>query len=201
MTNTNLFITPNEYFKSIVADAMTARKIDSFPMAQMYIVNILEFYLDAKNLFEEDSAGKRKNETLAEMYLTANQLPQSQKTGLLKRCADRSLYISGFFGDSLNRKLVDIDYYADVGGAAYSSLANTVQDDLMIQTYQHLSDRFLDYVEVLTYISEKSYVKSDQNILRLYDRYLKTGSDLAKEKLIELGVMAPAVENLKSTKS
>ena len=201
MTNTNLFITPNEYFKSIVADALSARKVESFPMAQMYIVNILEFYLDAKNLFEEDSSGKRKNETLAEMYLTANQLPATQKTGLLKKCADRSLYISGFFGDSLNRKLVDIDYYADVGGSAYSTLASTAQDDLMVQTYHHLSLRFLDYVEVLTYISEKSFIKADQNILRLYDRYLKTGSELAKEKLMELGVMAPTVETLKSTKS
>ena len=59
----------------------------------------------------------------------------------------------------------------------------------------------MDFVEVLNYISEKSSVQADQNVLRLYDRYLRTGSELAREKLNELGVVTLPKEQLKLSKA
>jgi hypothetical protein len=119
---------------------------------------------------------------------------------LLKKLGDRSLYISGFFGDSLERKLVDIDYYAEMGGAAYASLADNVSDDISAQVYRIFSRDFLAYVDVLTYISQQSMIQSDQSLLRLYDRYMRTGSELAKEKLIEMGVLTLSVDQVKLAK-
>jgi hypothetical protein len=40
-----------------------------------------------------------------------------QRDGL-RRVGDASLFISGFFADSLNRSLVDVDYYIDLGERA-----------------------------------------------------------------------------------
>jgi len=40
----------------------------------------------------------------------------------MRTVADRSLYLTGFFADSFHRKIVDIDYYVDIGSAAYSNL-------------------------------------------------------------------------------
>ena len=37
----------------------------------------------------------------------------------LKQIGDVSLFVSGFFSDSLRRKLVDVDYYVSIGGVAY----------------------------------------------------------------------------------
>ena len=34
---------------------------------------------------------------------------------------DVSLFTSGFFADSLRGKLVDVDYYVNIGGAAYNA--------------------------------------------------------------------------------
>ncbi|MNL70447.1 hypothetical protein D3C87_1954520 [compost metagenome] len=57
----------------------------------------------------------------------------------------------------------------------------------------------MDFVDVLTFISHQSLIKSDQSILRLYDRYLRTGSELAKDKLIEAGVLTvPSRQGQKS---
>ncbi|WP_246845191.1 hypothetical protein [Bdellovibrio sp. NC01] len=161
-------------------------------MVESYLVNLLNHYLDARNLFDSayaNEAGQKNPQTLAEMFLTAQNAEASAKIEMLRKLGDKALYISGFFGDSLHRKVVDVDYYADIGGAAYASLAHVTREDTMAKVYSTFSHRFLDFVDVLTYISHHSFVKSDQSILRLYDRYMRTGSELAREKLEEMGVV------------
>jgi hypothetical protein len=173
---------PREYFQEVVGDGLVKRNIKESPAVHEYLVGLLEHYLDARNLFQQP-------DTLAETFLIASNSNPTEKVDLLKKLGDKSLYISGFFGDSLSRKLVDIDYYAGMGGAAYASLADCVREDEVAQVYRVFSHRFIDFVDVLTYISQQSFTQTDQGLLQLYDRYMRTGSELAKEKLIEMGVL------------
>ena len=46
---------------------------------------------------------------------------------VLQRVGDTSLFVAGFLGDGFARKLVDVDYYIDIGGAAYGSLSANVR--------------------------------------------------------------------------
>lgn len=62
-------------------------------------------------------------------------------------------------------------------------------EDKHVPVFQDLAERFLDYVELLTYISQQAMVQTHEDLLRLYDRYLATGSKLAEEQLIEKGVL------------
>ena len=55
-------------------------------------------------------------------------------------------------------------------------------------------------METLTYISHKSMISNNQSLLRLYDSYLKTGSDLAKQKLDEMGIVTVPYDSKKSYK-
>lgn len=189
----NILMSSKDYFGQVLEDAFTARKIKAESKVKGYLIEVLEFYLDAKNLFEKESideTGKRKPNTLAELYLTAANAEARQKIELLKKLGDKSLYISGFFGDSLQRKIVDIDYYVNMGGAAYGTLSKAVdKQDPLRSVFETISKRFVDYVEALTYISQNSMISNNQSLLRLYDRYLQTGSTLAKEKLIEMGIV------------
>lgn len=187
-----LFTTPTDFFKELVQKGLSQRKIQTLPVVESYLVNLLNHYLDARNLFDPEysnESGQKNPQTLAEMFLIAQNAETVAKVELLRKLGDRTLYISGFFGDSLQRKVVDIDYYADIGGAAYASLAHCTREDTLARVYSTFSTRFLDFVDVLTYISHHSFVKSDESILRLYDRYMRTGSELAREKLEEMGVM------------
>jgi hypothetical protein len=186
-----LLATPREYFCEVVEAGLSNRNVKTGPAVQMYLVQLLEHYLDARNLFSQP-------DTLAETFLMASNSSQpNEKRDLLKKLGDKSLYISGFFGDSLSRKIVDVDYYAGMGGAAYASLAEHVREDDSRQVYKIFSERFIDFVDVLTYISQQSSVHTDQGLLRLYDRYMRTGSELAKEKLIEMGVLTLSVDQAK----
>ena len=96
---------------------------------------------------------------------------------------------------------MDLDYYTQIGSAAYSNLASWTREDTLSSVFTVFSKRFSDFVDVLNYVSEKSLIQSDPDVLRLYDRYLRTGSELAREKLTELGVVTLPKEQLKLSKA
>jgi hypothetical protein len=196
-----LTASPKDYFIEELEHAFQHLKISASPLSKNYLVDLLQFYMFAKNLFSVDEeTGRYKRETLAELYLRSQNLPATQKMELLKKLGDTSLYISGFFGDSLNRKVVDIDYYAEMGGTAYNSLAKITADESLSVVYLDFSSRFLDFVDALTYVSQKSALQSNGDLLRLYDRYVSTGSRLAEEQLRERGMFNAELGKIKSNK-
>lgn len=84
---------------------------------------------------------------------------------------------------------MDVDYYVDMGETAYATLASEIKEDTSRKVFKDFSSRFLEYVDLLTTISQKSLVQNDESILRLYEKYLKTGSELARETLEEKGIV------------
>ena len=189
--SSTLVLSTRDYFQEIVSDAFEQRKVKTLPLVRNYIVELLEFYVPAANLFDEiDSSGRRVRATLAETFLKAQSVDTNERIELLKKLADRSLYISGFFADSLQRKLVDVDYYADMGGMAYGALAGTVREDTTARVYQEFARRFLEFADVLTYISARAHLQNEDNIMRLFEVYARTGSEVAREKLIAKGLIA-----------
>lgn len=176
--------------------ALEKRKLKTSPLVSVYLVDLLDFYLISENLYPNKNESER-SETLAEMYLKAASATQEVKVDLLKKLGDTSLYISGFFGDSLKRKIVDIDYYAEIGGSAYDCLARVAgEKSPQYEVFSEISFGFLKFVDVLTLISQKSLIQKNSDVLRLYDRFVTTGSELAKEQLAEKGLVT-AVGTLK----
>lgn len=187
-----LFLNPNDYFRQMVESGFQHRKIKGNSYIQSYLVSLLEKYMLAEQL-------NQNQETLAELFLKANQVEAPERIELLRSLGDKSLYISGFFADSLNRKLVDVDYYIQMGGAAYGQLAHVVKEDTSSQLYRTFSLRFVDFVEVLSYISQASNLQNNSNLLRLYERYIRTGSSLARELLAEAGVVTVPLDQAKAS--
>lgn len=200
--STDFFVSPKDYFQELVRKGLESRRLETYPHVESYLVNLLEHYLDARNLYEPDvdETGQRRPQTLAEMYMVASQSEPSVRVELLKKMGDKSLYISGFFGDSLERKIVDIDYYAEMGGAAYRDLASVTREDTVARVYAVFSRRFIEFVDVLTHVSQSALIQNNQSVLRLYDRYLRTGSELARERLLEMGVLAVPRDQAKGSR-
>ena len=95
---------------------------------------------------------------------------------------DYSLYVAGYFSESLNRKLVDVDYYIDIGRSAYQSLANVARSQVRQEIFSGLHQKFPSLVEVLTEISFHTNSTTAEDLIRLYDRWLKTGSSVLEKK-------------------
>lgn len=186
------------YFEEVVETAFNERGFNTFPSARNYLVQLLQFYVPSANFFDEvDENGRFRRSTLAEAFLKAMNEDTQARHEQLKKLADRALYISGFFGDSLQRKVIDIDYYCEMGVTAYGYLADSSREDLSAKVYREFASRFLGFTEVLSSISTQARMQDEANILRLYETYAKTGSDLARERLLERGLIAVPLADLK----
>lgn len=187
-----LLVSAEEYFRQTVRKAVQERRMIVPPNVENYLVQLLGHYLNVQNLFEcrfnED--GTENPQTLAEIYLHACQADAVRRLSLLKKLGDRSLYVCGFFGDSLERKAIDQDYYIKMGEVAYGTLAEHVRENREASVYRTIANGFVNFVDVLTVISHESMTRSNQSILQLYDKYVRTGSLAARDKLLELGVLS-----------
>lgn len=188
-SNIDLLTSPEEFFRDAVNEAFEKRRVDTIPVVKNYVIGLLSKYILTESM---------SRDTLAEMYLRANGTEKTKRVELLQRLGDTSLYISGFFGDSLQRKIVDIDYYIEMGEVAYSSLSSTLQADTSAKIFSEMSQKFVAMVDVLSYISQKSSADTNSNLLRLYEKYVKTGSDLAKDQILNKGLALPAAVNKKT---
>ncbi len=91
----------------------------------------------------------------------------------------------------MNRKLVDVDYYVTIGGHAYNALSHQETDQLS-PVFAELADKFVGFVDVLSEVSERTFCASNADLLRLYEKWLKTGSRRSGQLLVERGVVPNA---------
>jgi hypothetical protein len=189
--NQTLLISSKDFFKENLTNGVHRRKLKLYPQVIPYLTDLLEYFMFTNNLHEEvgSELNMKRTKTLAELFLEAQTAESHSKISLLKKLGDRTLYVSGFFSDSLNRSLVDLDYYKTMGVSAYYSLSDLVSESTSAKVYHEIACKFTELTDLLTLISQESMIRNDQSILRLYESYLKTGSELAKEKLKELGVI------------
>jgi len=168
-----------EYFKELVEAALANQKIVASELTSFYVVQLLAGFLERRN---DDDAPLSVRLARA---LESGGTPQRTS---LKQIGDASLFISGFFSDSLRRKLVDIDYYASIGGCAYSALSRD-EHDTFSPAFAELARRFVEFADVLSEVSERSACTTNGDLLRLYERWLRTGSTRSGQLLVERGVV------------
>lgn len=202
--NSFVFISAEEHFAELLKEACVEKNVRLLPRSEAYLIQLLHHYIDSKNLFspfQQTEVHEKIPDTFAEIYLHALNSSEPKNKEIMRVLAERSLYLSGFFGDSLNQRMVDLDYYMNIGSAAYLNLAGWTKESNTAEIYYLLAKRFEDHAGLLSYISEKSALQATANILDLYERYLKTGSKLAQDKLTELGVTSLPKEPLKVKKN
>lgn len=178
-----------DYFRCEVQSALEHQKVKTNPFTEFYLVTMLSNFGRSTSLY---SGPEEKETPLALLYLESLQVNPHEGFKLLKQLADFALYIAGFFQDSLNRKLVDLDYYIQMGGNAYHQLHSLSRihstADAFSETFLELAGNFIRFVDVLSEISENANVSTATDLLRLYEKWLSTGSERLQRKLQELGM-------------
>ena len=187
--------TPRVVFAQLVASAFGDSQIQPSAMAIAYLVELLS---DRVRRTPHSPRSKEEAEardaTLTEALFAARNAAGSVRIGRLRELGDRALFVSGFFGDSLNRKVVDLDFYRDVGRVAYTDLASHVDrfgERSWTELYQELAIRFREFVDLLAEISDQTLGGRPDNLLRLYERFLLTRSERDRDRLLRLGCALP----------
>jgi hypothetical protein len=176
-----------EYFRELVSGALAHRQLRIQDATEFYLVNLLSQHLQRGQLFTD--CADDGPEPLAFILKRALEGDREARWRNLKRLGDTSLFVSGFFGDSLARSLVDVDYYIAMGERAYDALSEDARGPLGAQElFGELSERFPHFVDLFAEIAELSQLRSNRGLLRLYERFLLTGSQRVAARLRERGV-------------
>lgn len=173
---------PKEVFNELVKSAIDHQHLNVSAGSQDYISGLLESYITTERLVEGP---------LAITYLKAFEQGREAQVAALKQLADFSLFFSGFFADNLTRKILDSDYYVLIGRSSYRYLSTTqvgANRQILKVLYAELAIKFTAFTSILSEISERAHLTSSRDVLRVYDRWLRTKSRHAERVLRELGI-------------
>lgn len=187
-------IEPNltEFFRDLLQGAMRSQHVESSQETEFYLVKLLEGFASADHgCFDRP---------LALEYLEAFHSPVAHRYGKWKRVGDTSLFLAGLFMESLHRRMVSSDYYAELGRTAYKQLAHLPHraGPIPVDLFAELADRFGDFVRVFAEISFRDLFRGDVHTLRLYTRWLYTRSEQDAQRLRRQGII-PYVPPQRST--
>jgi hypothetical protein len=179
-----------EYFKHSVSTAMEHQNVFAADDTIHYVVNVLTQFTRSDALFECTPDGYAIR-PLALFYAEAAEAgSRSARDMALKRLGDVALLIAGMFSASLDRKLVNIDYYIAMGGGAYGFLSNSSVSSRHSsgRMFAELAAKFQAFVDVLAEVSDNSGLRAPTDVMRLYENWARTGSQRAADKLRKLGI-------------
>ena len=179
-----------DFFRDTVKTILSNRKVRIDETTEFYVVNLLTQAIQSST---ENADPNYFEEPLAVLFGKALEARnQIEQYSVLKQLGDQSLFISGFFGDSLRRKIIDLDYYISMGAQAYDSLSDLSkrqsEKDFFGKTFSELSQKFTSFVDLFAEISEKANITNNKDVLRLYERWIHTKSKRLLEKLQQQGI-------------
>jgi hypothetical protein len=89
-----------------------------------YSSDVLNKFALSEDFFEI-SEGKVREKILGMKLLEATQFSRDDQKKIYKEVGDMSLMICGYFSESVNKKIIDTNYYSQIGKMAFSHL-NTI---------------------------------------------------------------------------
>ena len=177
-----------EFFRDLLARAIENQRARVQPFTELYIVNLLHEFLMAEALYVQAPDGSWQQKPLAFLLKEALEEEGPARVQMLRRLGDTSLFVSGFFPDSLARRssMVDVDYYIAMGGRAYDAVARHAFERTL---WNELSEKFRLLVDLLNEVSERTLASTNAGLVRLYERWMKTRSERLAGLLAQQGVL------------
>jgi hypothetical protein len=172
----------DEFFHEAVSDALSAVDLDASQPASWYLVGLLGDFTKAR--LTDEPLG---------IQLAAPAGDAAERVKTLKHVGDTSLYVAGFFAESLSRSLVDVEYYVGLGQNAYAQLARSLSASRSIgEVYEELSEKFPKFVDVLAQVRKRTYLaelNQTTDVGKLYDIWLRTRDEWVEKKLKAAGLL------------
>jgi len=175
-----------EYFRQSVAASLQRNQVDVDVETCGYVSDLLTLYARSEALFEQGETGPELK-PVALVLAAAIDRGGAERIRALQRVGDQSLFIAGFLGDGLATKLVDVDYYVNMGGAAYRALSAGSRSALRAQVFAELARHFVGFVDALADLRENA-CDASEDLLRLYDTWARTGSRRSARRLRAHGI-------------
>jgi hypothetical protein len=175
------------FFHEVVGEAVRTRQVEATDQAMSYLVALLTDFAHPDPVREDTF-----ERPLAFLLHEALRMTGAERFQRLRALGDGVLYLTGFFGDHIETRGVDMAYVTNVGATAYRSAATMLRrpigetaDSPNDNVFAELSTKFDQFVDVIAVVAETALAqqaRSELGVLKLYERWLRSGSaTLAKE--------------------
>jgi len=168
------------FFHHLVDQAVRTQNYAATEAAEHYLAGLLADYAKPDRL--EAASLERPLTLLLDEALRAAGRERFER---LRSLGDGVLYTSGFFADHLCNRGVELRYVRTLGARAYDGAASMLRQSAgdgsgAPDVFRELSDNFAMFAEVVSRIADvlqaNSAHNSDRQVVRLYERWVKTGS-------------------------
>lgn len=151
------------YFRDELSTAFEKLDVETSDETEAYLVQLLDGY----TRLNPESADEVGFEKPAAFYLgEAMNSPGDRRIEVYRKLGDASLFNCGFFRGYISRRLVDADYYQDVGRLAYSKLSQLMtfksSSEMFRAIYVELADNFDGVVDAFRWLGRS--LQGDESV-------------------------------------
>jgi hypothetical protein len=180
------------FFRASVDRAIHNQNVQAAEGTVAYLTGLLTRFARSDQLF--DYAGQGPALTpLVEIYRHAVEARSERERRLvLQRLGDIALFVGGLFAGWVGRRLVGLDYYVSMGGAAYGYLSEQAPERSGERpppgVFGELSRGFGRFVEVVAEVGDQAPARTGCHVIETYDAWLRRASPHLERRLRALGV-------------
>jgi len=184
------------FFHQIVEEAIRTRGVTVTTGATAYIVGLLADFARP-----DGRAGETMERPLAFLLDEAlHTTVPAERFERLRTLGDGVLYTSGFFGDHFEARGVEQSYLIGIGSTAYGNASSMLHrsgskadaSEAQPDIFAELSEKFATLVAIIGEVADDTIAKGaagSKGLLKLYERWLKTGSDTLAQALSSKGLV------------
>jgi hypothetical protein len=182
-------------FAELLAGALERTGAAPTPVAIAYLVDLLAARVRETPGLEPSAA--------ADALLAVRRPCEPSVAALepLRRLGDGSLFAAGFFAENLARGPFGAIPTHEAGRCAYARLslgfARLADERTWTWLYEELADRFGDFADLLAEVGERTRPGAPA-LAGLYARFLATGSERDRRRLLARGAIAPGIPGLRA---
>ena len=131
-----------------------------------YSSDVLDKFALSQDFFDVSDEGKVREKVLGLKLLEATQLSREEQRKVYKEVADMSLLVCGYFSESTHKKIVDAQYYSQIGKMAYSHLNSMAPSFLDIPSFYNMfATCFESMTTLMSLLATQSRTGIDNNLI------------------------------------
>lgn len=124
------------------------KNLNPLPNETVYYSSLIMDQFGESQKYFETQEGRVREKILGTKLLEASSQPRPVQKRMLRDIGDTALFMCGYFSDSVNKKLIDLSYYHELGRIAYRRLNSHIPElydypefyDLLSEKFQHLTE-------------------------------------------------------------
>ena len=176
-----------QFFRETLAAAMEQRGVRASEQSELYLTTLLTDHLRSA------AALGRLDAPFSVRLAHAMAAEGSERFDKLRVLGDDVLFTSGFFAEHLEHRGLATDYVTGMGQLAYGGAASVLRSYTReVSLFDELAARFQLFVDLLRHVADSlvtTSLRREEDILKLYERWSRTGSDVLAAALARLGVV------------